>query len=51
MEELTPYLEVCGAKKLFFIHAKPQRYADIEGIKGKYPFEVIAPNDGDSFEI
>ena len=51
LEELAPYLEDCNAKKVFFIHAKPQRYSDIEGIKGKYPFEVIAPNDMDTFEI
>ena len=51
MEELSPYLETCRAKRVFFIHAKPQRYADIEAIKGKYGFEVITPNDGDAFEI
>lgn len=51
LEELTPYLNDCHAKKVFFIHAKPQRYSDIEGIKGKYPFEVIAPNDMDAFVI
>ena len=49
MEELTPYLEACKAKRLFFIHAKPKRYADIEAIKGKYPFEVNAPDDLDEF--
>ena len=51
VEELSPYLEQCRAKRVFFIHAKPQRYADIEAIKGKYGFEVITPNDGDAFEI
>lgn len=51
VEELKPYLDTCMAKKLFFIHAKPARYADLEAIRGAYPFEVITPNDMDSFEI
>ncbi len=51
MEELSPYLDICRASRVFFIHAKPQRYADIEQIKGKYPFEIITPNDKDVFEI
>lgn len=51
MDELAPYLEKCNAKKVFFIHAKPERYADIEAIKGKYAFDVIAPNDLDEFTV
>ena len=51
MDELRPHLDTCGAKRVFFIHAKPARYADIEGIKGTYPFEVLTPDDEDSFEI
>ena len=51
IDELKPYLETCRAKRLFFIHAKPARYADIETVRGAYPFEVITPNDMDSYEI
>ena len=51
IDELTPYLEECNAQRVFFIHTKPQRYSDIEGIKGKYDFEVIAPADSDEFYI
>ena len=51
MDELAPYLDECKAQKLFFIHAKPKRYEDIEGIKGKYAFEVITPNDNDQYDI
>ena len=51
IDELTPYLEECRAKRLFFIHAKPARYADIDGILGRYSFEVLTPNDGDEFVI
>lgn len=50
-EELKPYLEECRAKRVFIIHAKPARYADVEMMKGGYPFELITPNDMDSFEI
>ena len=51
VDELTPYLDTCRAKRLFFIHAKPARYKDIDTIRGKYPFEIFTPNDMDSFEI
>lgn len=52
MEHLSPYLETCRAKRIFFTHVFPlSKYNDIEGIKGKYPFEVIAPCDGDTVEI
>ena len=51
LEELSPYLDECKAEKLFFIHAKPKRYEDIESIKGKYSFEVITPNDNDQYDI
>lgn len=51
VEELTPYLRECKAERVFMIHAKPSRYADLEKIKGDYPFELITPNDMDEFEI
>jgi ribonuclease BN (tRNA processing enzyme) len=51
LEMLRPYLEKCHAKKLFFVHAKPKYYADVEAVKGNYPFEILTPNDGDSFVL
>lgn len=51
VDELAPYLDGCRAEQVFFIHAKPARYADIESIKGRYPFEILTPSDGESFEI
>ena len=51
MDELRPYLDTCGAKRVFFIHAKPARYADIEAVKGAYPFPILTPDDGECFEI
>ena len=51
IDELTPYLDTCRAKRLFFIHVKPARYKDIDTIRGKYPFEIFTPDDMDSFEI
>ena len=49
--ELSPYLEEGRMKRLFFIHAKPQRYADIDAIRGKYPFDIITPSDGDEYYV
>ena len=51
MEILAPYLESCRAKKVFFVHAKQKHYEGAEAAKGKYPFEILTPADGDSFEI
>lgn len=51
MDELSPYLDGCKAKKVFFIHAKPSRYADIDAIRGKYSFDTVTPDDGDEFDI
>ncbi len=49
---LTPYLERCRAKRIFFTHVFPlEKYNDIETIKGTYPFEILTPADGDSYEI
>ena len=51
MELLAPYLDTCRAKKVFFVHAKTQHYEGVEAAKGKYPFEILTPADGDSFEL
>ncbi len=51
-EHIKPYLDMCKAKKVFFTHVWPlDNYNDIEGFKDRYPFEIVAPNDGDAFEI
>ena len=51
MDELTPYLDGCNSKRVFFIHVKPARYESIEKIKGKYSFDIISPDDKDEFDI
>ena len=51
LSTLAPYLDQCKAQKVFFIHVLERRYADIEAAKGTYPFEIITPDDNDSFEI
>ena len=50
-ELLDPYLAKCKAEKVFFVHALEERYPEIESKKRAYTFEVIAPSDGDAFEI
>ena len=51
IEMFAPYLDTCRAKKLFFVHAKQKHYEGAEAAKGRYPFEILTPADGDSFEI
>ena len=52
LDELLPYIEDASIEKLFFIHVYPtSKYAEIEKIKGKYPFEILTPSDGDQYEI
>ena len=51
IELFAPYLETCRAKKVFFVHAKKKHYEGVEAAKGQYPFEILTPADGDSFEI
>jgi len=52
MNELAPYLADCRAKRVIFSHVYPvAKYSDIEAIKGKYGFEVLAPEDGDVLVI
>ncbi len=50
--DYLPYLPKWRAKKVFFNHVFPlEKYSAIEAMKGKYPFEILTPNDGDSFDI
>ena len=51
IEMIAPYLDTCRAKKVFFVHAKQKHYEGVEAAKGQYPFEILTPADGDSFEI
>lgn len=52
MADLKPHLAKCRADNVFFNHVFPlSNYDDIENIKGKYDFNVFAPNDGDVYEI
>ena len=51
-KEIAPYFERCRAKKVAISHIGlicPME--EIEGLKGKYSFEVLIPNDGDFVEI
>ena len=42
----------CKAKKVLFTHVwSLDKYSDINAAKGSYPFEILTPNDGDTFEI
>jgi mRNA degradation ribonuclease J1/J2 len=51
-EQISPYLAKCRAKTVAFTHVYPiDKYNDIEGMKGKYPFKIITPRDGDKIEI
>ncbi len=52
LDHLKPYLADCRAARVVFTHVFPlEKYADIEGIRGTYPFEICTPNDGDVLEI
>ncbi len=52
VEHLTPYLSDCRAARVIFTHVFPlDKYADIEGLRGKYPFEILTPVDGSKYEI
>ena len=51
-DQIEPYLEKCRAKTVAFTHVYPiGKYNDIDAMKGRYPFEIITPNDGDAIEI
>ena len=50
--ELAPYLETCKARSVYFNHVFPlSKYDDIAALKGKYPFEIVCPSDGDSVKL
>ena len=52
LEKLKPYLEKCRVKRLYFTHVYPlSKYDEINALKGRYPFEIFSPDDGDIFEI
>ncbi len=52
VEHIKPYLDRAKTDKLFFTHVFPlAKYDDIEGIKGKYPYEIFTPDDGFEIEI
>ena len=52
LDELAPYLEKAKTDKLFLSHIYPDsKFEQIIDLKGKYPFEIIAPNDADEYEI
>ena len=49
---IAPYLAECRARRVIFTHVFPvEKYADIEALRGKYPFEILTPADGDGYEI
>ena len=51
-QELFPYLDTCKARAVYFNHVFPlSKYDDIESLKGKYPFSVHTPSDGDVVEL
>ncbi len=51
--ELTPYLDRVKTKRFAFTHASERKFGDIAELaaSGKYPFEILHPNDGDVLEI
>ncbi len=49
---IAPYLDECRARRVLFTHVFPlAKYDEIEGLKGKYPFEILTPVDGSSYMI
>ncbi len=52
IKEITPYLYMLNTPRLWFTHVfSLDKYAGIEELKGKYPFEILTPTDGDSYDI
>lgn len=52
MREISPYLDTCKAKRVYFNHVFPlEKYNDIEAAKSKYSFEIGTPQDGDVLEL
>ncbi len=53
IKELTPYLDRVKTKRFAFTHASESKHDSIRELasSGKYPFEILFPNDGDEIEI
>ncbi len=52
VSHITPYLADCHTHRLWFTHVFPlEKYDAIENLKGKYPFDILTPADGDAYEI
>lgn len=52
LRELSPYLDTCKAKRVYFNHVFPlEKYNDIESAKAQYSFEIGTPKDGDVLVI
>ena len=52
LDALTPYFERVGARRVAFSHVYPlTKYGEIEGLRGKYPFEILTPSDKDILTI
>lgn len=51
-EHLFPHLAGVNARAVAFNHVYPlDKYGELEGIRGKYPFEVLTPDDMTEIEI
>ena len=52
LDELSPYLQNVGAKRVAFTHVSPLgKYDEVEKIKGEYPFEILTPSDMEIIEL
>ncbi len=52
LAHLRPYLDDCRSGRVYFTHVFPlEKYDDIAGIVGQYPFEVLTPRDGDAYAL
>lgn len=53
LETLMPYLDRVKTKRFCFTHASERKFGAIAELaaSGKYPFEILHPNDGDVIEI
>ena len=51
-EHVMPYLEKCRAGKIAFTHVYPlEKYDAIREMNGKFPFQILTPEDGDEIQI
>ena len=51
--EVIPYLDRVKTKRFAFTHASERKFGDIAELaaSGKYSFEILHPNDGDTLEF